>query len=140
MKNKKEQGASLIDVVTAMMIFIISAGVVISMYYQIYVTTVKTKIHQVAIGCITDVFEKIDLESYENVTEEKVKELIKQSGLDDYFNKEKNDSKVECTVTSYKEGSEDTKLDLVKKINITVEYTVAGKTTKLPINKIKIRE
>ncbi len=140
MKNKKEQGASLIDVVSAMMIFIISAGVVISMYYQIYVTTVKTKIHQVAIGCITDVFEKIDLESYENVTEEKVKELIKESGLNDYFNEEKNDSKVDCTVTNYKDSSEDTKLDLVKKINITVEYTVAGKTTKLPINKIKIRE
>lgn len=142
MKNKKERGASLIDVVSGIIIFTISTGVVISMYYQIYLTMAKTKIHQVAISCMTEVFEKIDLESYDSITKEKVDELIEASGLNEYFNESKNESKVTCSVTNFKdsapEGEE--RLDLVKQINITVEYTVAGKTTTLPINKIKIRE
>ena len=142
MKNKKERGASLIDVVSGIIIFTISTGVVISMYYQIYLTMAKTKIHQVAISCMTEVFEKIDLESYDLITTDEVNKLIKESGLNDYFNESKNESTVTCSVTKFKdsapEGEE--RLDLVKQINITVKYTVAGKTTTLPINKIKIRE
>ena len=142
MKNKKERGASLIDVVSGIIIFTISTGVVISMYYQIYLTMAKTKIHQVAISCMTEIFEKIDLESYDLITTDEVNKLIKESGLNDYFNESKNESKVTCSVTNFKdsapEGEE--RLDLVKQINITVKYTVAGKTTTLPINKIKIRE
>ena len=142
MKNKKERGASLIDVVSGIIIFTISTGVVISMYYQIYLTMAKTKIHQVAISCMTEVFEKIDLENYDSITEERVNKLIEESGLNNYFNESKNESTVTCSVTNFKdsapEGEE--RLDLVKQINITVEYTVAGKTTTLPINKIKIRE
>ena len=139
MKNKNELGATGIDIVSGIIIFIISTAVVIGLYYQIYITTTETKIHQVAIGCITEIFEKIDLIKYEEVTNEKVKELINQSKLSKYFNEEKNGSSVEYSVTNYstQSGAEE---DLVKQVNITVIYKVAGNITTLPINKIKIRE
>ena len=139
MKNKKESGMTSMDIISGIIIFMISTTVVLSLYYQIYITTAEIKIHQAAIGYITEIFEKIDLESYENVTKEKVESMIKETKMDEYFSKEKNDSTIECSLINYHDASGVSK-DLVKKINITVTYTVAGNTTKLPMNKIKVRE
>ncbi len=139
MKIKSEAGATGMDMVAGIIIFILSAAVVASMYYQIYVTTTQIKVHQYALGCITDIFEKIDLESYENVSEDKVKELIKQSGLETYFNDEKNDSRVYSYLENYKDESK-VDQDLVKKITITVVYTVGENQMTLPMSKIKVKE
>ena len=139
MKIKSEAGATGMDMAAGIMIFILSAAVVASMYYQIYVTTIQIKVHQYALGCITDIFEKIDLESYENVSEDKVKELIKQSGLETYFNDEKNDSRVYSYLENYKDESK-VDQDLVKKITITVVYTVGENQMTLPMSKIKVKE
>ena len=138
MKIKSEAGATGMDMVAGIIIFILSAAVVASMYYQIYVTTTQIKVHQYALGCITDIFEKIDLESYENVSEDKVKELIKQSGLETYFNDEKNDSRVYSYLENYKDESK-VDQDLVKKITITVVYTVGENQMTLPMSKIKVK-
>ena len=139
MKIKSEAGATGMDIVSGIMIFMLSAAVVVSMYYQIYVITTQIKVHQYAIGCITDIFEKIDLESYDSITEDKIKELIDKSGLNTYFNEEKNDSRVDYYLENYKSES-NVEQDLVKKINITVVYNVGETQMTLPISKIKVRE
>ena len=139
MKNKNELGATGIDIVSGIIIFIISTAVVISLYYQIYITTTQTKIHQVAIGCITEIFEEIDLINYDEVTETKVKDMIDEKKLSEYFNKEKNDSSVEYSVIDFSTQS-GAKQDLVKQVNITVIYKVGDNITTLPMSKIKIRE
>ena len=139
MKNKNETGATGMDVISGLLIFMISTAVVISIYYQIYITTVQTKIHQFIIGCVTDIFEKIDLEDYDNVTSDKIRTLIKESGLNDYFSESDSDNHIEYTLVNYKNDSKVTQ-DLVKKIEITINYTVGGRTITLPINKIKVRE
>ena len=139
MKIKSEAGATGMDIVSGIMIFMLSAAVVVSMYYQIYVITTQIKVHQYAIGCITDIFEKIDLESYDNITEDKIKELIDKSGLNTYFNEEKNDSRVDYYLENYQSESK-VEQDLVKKINITVVYNVGETQMTLPISKIKVRE
>ena len=139
MKIKSEAGATGMDIVSGIMIFMLSAAVVVSMYYQIYVITTQIKVHQYAIGCITDIFEKIDLESYDSITEDKIKELIDKSGLNTYFNEEKNDSRVDYYLENYQSESK-VEQDLVKKINITVVYNVGETQMTLPISKIKVRE
>ena len=95
----------------------------------------QTKVHQVAVGCITEIFEKIDLENYEKITTDRVKEMINESGMDSYFNEEKNDSSIECSITNYSAEN-----DIVKKINITVIYTVGNQQITFPISKIKVKE
>ena len=137
MKNKSEAGATGMDVVSGIIIFVVSTAVVISLYYQIYIVATQIKVHQFVIGCITEIFEKIDLESYENITEENVKKLIEESDLNDYFNEYNN--YVECSLIQYSKES-GVSQDLIKKVNITVTYTVGNNTTTLPLNKIKIRE
>ena len=136
---RSEKGATGIDVAGGIIVFIIASVAIVSFYYQIYVTTVTTKIHEVAIGCIVEIFEEIDLESYDSITQERVGELIEQSGMNQYFNEEKNKSHVEYSLTNYAndEGAEE---DIIKKINITVVYTVDGNKVTYPIDKIKIRE
>lgn len=138
MKIKNEAGVTGMDFASGLMIFMISSAVVVSMYYQIYITTAQIKIHQYAVGCITDIFEKIDLESYDSINDEKVKSLIEESGMNDYFNEE-NDSSVDCNIESYKNQA-NVEQDLVKKVNITVVYTVGESKMTLPLSKIKIRE
>lgn len=139
MKNKGEAGATGMDIVAGIIIFMLSATIVASIYYHIYVTTTQIKIHQYAIGCITDIFEKIDLESYENINDTKIKDLIDKSGMNEYFNKEKNDSYIDYSLENYQSQSK-VKQDLIKKINITVVYTVGEKQVTLPISKIKVKE
>lgn len=139
MKKSNEKGATGIDIVGGLIIFILASGLVVNIYYQIFVTTVSTKVHQVATGCITEIFEKIDLENYENITEDRIKEMIDESKMDEYFNEEKNSSHVDYSLTNYAEKS-DVEEDLLKIINITVVYNIDGNEVTFPMNKIKVRE
>lgn len=144
MKKNREKGAAGMDIGVGMFIFVITSTVVVSLYYQVYVTAVTIKIHEVAIACITEVFEKVDLEPYENVNDTKVKEWIKEAKMDEYFNETKNKSKVESSVANYTnvptEGGSEQKQDVIKIVNITLTYTISGETVTFPINKIKVKE
>lgn len=138
MKVKNERGVTGIDIATGLLIFVIASAVVVNLYFQIYVTTIQTKVHEVAVSCITDIFEKIDLEDYDDITEARIAALIEESGLNKYFSG-KDGNKVEYSLSNYAEEN-DKEEDLVKKINITVVYKVGEREITFPINKIKIRE
>ncbi len=139
MKKKREKGITGIDVVVALMIFMFASSVILVMYYNLYVNTVTIKIHEVAVGIITDIFEKIDLDNYDNITETRIAELIESSGANDYFSEEKNHSNVTYKLEKYSDV-DSTAQDLVKKINITVNYQINGAEKHISLNKIKIRE
>ncbi len=139
MKKKLEKGVTGIDVAGGLVIFLIATTAVINIYYQIFVNTIATKVHQVAIGCIVKIFEEIDLLYYEQVTEAKVSELIEKYKLSEYFNEEKNNSTVRYSVVNYSEET-GVEQDLIKKINITLSYPVGNRTVNYTINKIKVRE
>lgn len=139
MKVKDEKGFTGIDVAIALVIFMLASSVILTMYYNLYVNTVTIKIHETAIAVVTDIFEKIDLESYDNITDTRVAELITSSGAYEYFDKEKNHSNITYSLQKY---SEENLLaqDLVMKINLTIKYQINGTERQLSLNKIKIRE
>ncbi len=139
MKKSNEKGATGIDIVGGLIIFVLASALVVNIYYQIFVTTVSTKVHQVATGCITEIFEKIDLENYENITEDRIEQMIEEAKMTEYFNEEKNSSHVEYSLTNYAEKS-GVEEDLLKMINITVVYNIGGNEVTFPMNKIKVRE
>ena len=138
-KLKSEKGVTGIDLASGLIIFVISSVIVINLYYQIYINSISTKIHEVIVGCVTEIFEKVDLEDYDKVTDDNLKKWITESKLDEYFNYEKNGSFVDHSITKYTDKVTDAK-DLVKQINITVEYEVGGNRVKFPMNKLKIKE
>ncbi len=139
MKIKYEKGFTGIDVVVALAIFILSSSTILTMYYNLYVNAVTIKIHETAVGIATDIFEKIDLENYDNITDTRIAELISNSGANEYFNEEKNHSNITYSLQKY---SEENLLaeDLVMKINLTINYQINGTEKKLTLNKVKIRE
>lgn len=72
MKIKSERGVTGIDIVGGLLVFAFASTAILSMYFNLYVNAVSLKIHQVVVGYVTEVFERIDLENYDNVTEESV--------------------------------------------------------------------
>lgn len=139
MKLKHEKGFTGIDTVVALLIFIFASSIILGMYFNLYVNVVTIKIHETAIGVMTDVFEKIDLENYDNVTETKIAEFISTSGANEYFNEEKNNSKVTYELKKYSDEHPGV-ADLVKQISITVKYQINGTDKHITLNKVKIRE
>lgn len=139
MKVKCEKGFTGIDIVTSLVLFMIASSVILAMYFNLYVNTVTIKIHETAIGIITDIFEKIDLENYDNITENKISELINSSGANEYFNEEKNHSNITFKLQKYSDENPGIE-DLVKKINVTIKYQINGTEKQVSLNKIKIRE
>ena len=80
MRIKSERGATGIDVAGGLIIFVAASAIIVTMYYQIYMNVAIAKIHEVAIGCVTEIFEQIDLENYDDITDTKVQSLIEQNG------------------------------------------------------------
>ena len=97
------------------------------------------KIHEVTIGCVTEIFEQIDLENYDDITDTKVQSLIEQSKINQYFDESRNHSTITYTIEKYSDEIESAE-DIVKKIKITVTYSVNGQEREFKMNKIKIRE
>lgn len=140
MKIKNERGITGIDIVGGLIIFMFASSAILVMYYNLYVNVTSIKIHETAIGIITDIFEKIDLENYDEITETKIAELISDSGANEYFSKEKNNSNISYELEKYTDINSYAKMDLVKKIKITVKYQINGENKEVSLYKIKIKE
>lgn len=147
-KLKKEQGITAVDTMIAIMIMALFVGLLASVSYNIYLTNSAIKRNSQAIEYIVDVFEYIEKSDYDKVTE---KNLI------DYFNDKysaDNNSKVKArgsqeerinkpfeviiSVINYNstEGNTD-KLDVVKEINIKVNYTLGNKEQQIEMKRLK---
>lgn len=139
MKVKSEKGITGMDMAGGLVIFTMAAASILTIYYNIYINAISIKIHQTAVGYIAELFERVDLENYENITKENVDKYIEQTGMLNYFNEEKNHSSVETVVYKYSDNTSG-KEDLVKKVQVIIKYTINGKQTKFQMDKIKIKE
>lgn len=134
MKIREEKGITGIDVATGIVIFIIASTVILELYYQIYVHTVSIKIHETAIGYITEIFESIDLAQYDDVdtVEEIENNIIKDTIKSPY--------QYQVEIDKYSEDVPESK-DLVERITIKISYNINEKENRsFEMNKIKIRE
>lgn len=72
MKIKSEKGVTGIDVAGGIIIFAFASTAILSMYFNLYINAVSIRVHQAVVGYVTEVFERIDLENYDDITEESV--------------------------------------------------------------------
>lgn len=72
MKIKNEKGVTGIDIAGGIVVFAFASTIILSMYFNLYMNAVSIKIHQAVVAYITEIFERIDLENYDNITEESV--------------------------------------------------------------------
>lgn len=136
-KTKKENGVTQIDVVTAIIVFMVGSVSVLLLYTKIYAATIQMNVHEMILGYVTSLCEEIDLESYEDITEARIEQIIEESNLPSGYN-------IDCTIENYadivKTQSGNEIEDLVKKVKLDVQYTISEETTSFTINKIKIKE
>ncbi len=132
--KKNEKGILQIDFATAFLIFALSSALILTMYYNIYVIMTRIKVNEALIGYVTEICEEIDLENYDDITTDRVNEIIKATNIPKEYNLKLN------SISKYSDTDSNINEDVVEKLNFTANYEIAGKEQKYSINKVKIKE
>lgn len=132
-KKKSEKGVLQIDIVTGLLLFVVSSGTIITMYYNIYLLMYRLKINQTMIGYVTEICEEIDAEDYADITAERVNTIKNACNIPSQYS---------ITNISVKKYSDiNTKAnDVVKKVSFDVKYTIGKQTISYTMYKVKVKE
>lgn len=134
-KFNKEHGATVLDITTGALIFILFTSIIFTLYLLIYKQSSLIKIHQDAMGYMIQICEDIDMQDY-IVTED----------LEGYKNQIINKINLpedRYTLTLQQEKYIDTHPeanDIVKKIIVNIKYTFDNEERDIEIAKIKVKE
>ena len=134
MKNifKKENGITGIDITISIIIFIMGAAVIFNFYQKLYEISVEYKANEIIIGYLTEICEEIDYENYDNITQDRVNEIIKLAEIPSQY-------KITYTIKNYKEENAKAEDD-VKKVIMKVEYNIGNQNRNFIFPKTKVRE
>lgn len=131
MKIKNEKGLAGVDVIIAIIAITIFSTLIISLMYNNVLENVRLKKETLATIYLTETFENIGIESYENITEENINSLVPQEARENY--------KVEMTVTNEFENVTNNE-DIMKKIIVKMSYVVGNKSYNCSMQRMKIKE
>lgn len=157
----KSNGFAASDGLIAILIIALFTGIITTIIYNIYLSNASIKRMSTATGYITAIFENMDKAYYEATTVEGLETYIKSN--EELFAISKNKVKISSNDTSETsksignsdnppytidmhieyynktEGNED-KLDLVKKLTVTVNYKLGNKNQQITMSRVKSRE
>ena len=124
---KDNKGVTGIDLAVAVTIIIVFAGLIATIMYNLYLTNLEILKRANASAYATIILEKVDEKAFENITDDFVTNLINNNELsiDDSYN-------VEFSKTDTNE--------LLKVVNLKINYTVNNKEKNLTLNKLKVKE
>lgn len=131
MRIKKEKGLAGIDMIIAIIAITIFSTLIISLMYNNVVENIKLKRETLATIYLTETFENIGIESYENVTESNINNLVPQEAINSY--------QVEMTVTT-DFGDVTNNEDIMKKITVKMSYVIGDKSYSCSMQRMKIKE
>lgn len=138
---KGQKGVTGVDAVLAVAIAVLFAGIIVTLSYNIYITTNSLKRSSQALSYITSTFEYVATQYYDDVTDTKIKQYINSLDSGKVSTENTTPYKAEVTITNYNttEGNTE-KLDLVKEIKMTVTYKLGNKGQKVEMTTAKSRE
>lgn len=129
---KDKKGATMTDVIIAMLIILIFTGILTSGFYNIYKQNISiAKDAIVSRYCIT-ILEDIDKMTYEEVTEELNDNLAEKYNIEEEYN-------VKLKIENYNQYDE-TKQDIIKIITLSIDYEILGNMQNYTVQKLKIKE
>lgn len=129
---KKDNGISLQDIVIAITILCMFVGVVGTLFYQITLNSNLIKVNSIAVHYAVEVAEEVDKLAYDEINENFNIYINSKFDLPEILT-------LTVDVQNYNE-SDETKEDLIKIVNIKVDYTVLDETNSYEIKKLKIKE
>ena len=131
MKEKKEKGVTMPDIVLSLMILLIGASTIFTIYTKIFQLVTEMQVNNAVMGYVTEICETIDLNDYKYITIENVDKIIEKvlednDLSDDYLT-------IKC-INIQQETSD------IKKVSIDIRYTINNHTREYQLNKTKIKE
>lgn len=145
---KNQKGVTGADAILAVAIAVLFAGIIVTLAYNIYITTNSLKRSSQALSYITSTFEYVATQYYDDVIKDNIEKYINgaEKELIDALDEGKVSTvdstapyKAQVTVTNYNETDEN-KLDLVKEITMSVTYKLGDKEQKIEMKTAKSRE
>lgn len=127
---KKDKALAGIDMIIAIIVVIIFSTLILSLITNNALENVKTAKESMAMIYITEIFENIAIEKYENVTEDNINKFIPEQALLDNYRVE---MKIEENIKEIPE-------DIIKKVTITLFYEINEKEYQYSMERLKIRE
>lgn len=131
MKIKKDKGLVGVDIIIAIIAITIFSTLIISLMYNNVIENVKLKRETLAMIYLTETFENIGIESYDNIIESNINNLVPKGARDSY--------QVEMTVTSDFDDVANNE-NIMKKITVKMSYEVGNKTYSCSMERMKIKE
>lgn len=128
MNNK---GITGIDVTIAIIIIIVFTGVIANLMFSIYKTAIEIQKGANADAYATIILEKVDEKPYDEIDENFIQTLKNNGEIEiseDYI--------TELSIEPYT----DYQFELIKKVNLTIKYSVNNEEKTLNIAKLKIKE
>lgn len=130
MKIKEEKGIAGVDTVMAIVTVMIFSTLIFSMIFNNAVENVKLKKETLAMIYITEIFENVGIESYENITQSNISNLVPEEVYDIY--------NVQISVTDYFPDISNN--EIMKRITATLTYQVNGQEYSCTMKRIKAKE
>lgn len=128
---KSEAGFTMTDLIAALIIFSVFTGIIGTLFYSSFKINLQTKMAGTAGSYAIQILEDIDKLTYDEVVngmENKYKSKLNiPAGFD-----------ILIEVSNYNEGNG--REDLIKKVKLTINYTLAGQSEQLVINHLKVKE
>ena len=131
-KLKLNMGATLTDVVVAMLIIMLFTGILTTTFSNIYKNNIHIKMNAIAVDYAIKILEDIDKMPYEEVENSLNEEINTKYG--DYKNYESH-----INIENYNEDDKN-KEDIIKIITLTIKYKVLDSDEQYIIKKLKIKE
>lgn len=127
---KEEKALAGIDMIIAVIVVIIFSTLILSLITNNALENVKTAKETMAMIYITEIFENIAIEEYEDVTEDNINKLVPEHVMLDGYRVE---FKIEENFNKIPE-------DIIKKVNVTLFYEINEKEYKYSMERLKVRE
>lgn len=143
MKVKQEKGFTVIDVTIAIIAITVFSTLIVTLIYNNYLENIKLKKETLAMIYITEIFENVGIESYENLENGNYEDVV-----NNYYNNNIKKLmpldiigkyKIDLSITEPFNNVEE-KENIMKKISVTLTYQINDKKYSCSMERIKIKE
>jgi len=129
---RENKGISMTDIIIAIVILSMFVGLIGSLYYNIAYSNNSIRMDATAVYYAIKIAEATDKMTYEEV-EETLNETLEEK-----YNLPEN---INATIQVKKYNEDDnTKLDIIKKLTIKIDYTFMNDSKSFELEKLKIKE
>ena len=145
MEFKKDKGIAGVDIVIAVVALMLFSTLILSLIYNNVAENVKLKKETLAMIYITEIFENVGIESYENLENGTYENIGENNDIDNINIKNlipedaKKQYRVDLLITDELEDVETTE-DIIKKIVVTLTYGINNKNYTCSMERMKIKE